>query len=54
MTYIQRQIDRLRQEMENNAAENKEFKNLIKRKGFTKEMKEKYFMKKLTFLEKEN
>ena len=29
VTYIQHQIDRLRQEMENNAAENKEFKNLI-------------------------
>ena len=31
MTYIQHQIDRLRQQMEKNAAENNEFKNLIKK-----------------------
>ena len=59
MTYTQYQIDRLRQEMEKNVAETKEFKNLIKkiqlRKGFTKETKQEYFMKKLAFLiEKEN
>ena len=29
MTYIQHQIDALRQEIEENAAENDEFKNLI-------------------------
>ena len=56
MTYIQHQIDRLRQEMEKNTAENNEFKKLIKktqlRKGFTKETKQKYFMKKLPFLKK--
>ena len=31
MTYIQHQIDRLRQEMEKNTAENNEFKKLIKK-----------------------
>ena len=31
MTYIQHQIDRLRQEMEKNAAENNEFNNMIKK-----------------------
>ena len=31
MTYIQHQIDRLRQQMEKNAAENNEIKNLIKK-----------------------
>ena len=31
MTYIQHQIDRLRQEMKKNAAESNEFKNLIKK-----------------------
>ena len=32
VTYIQYQIDALRQEIEKNAAENNEFKNLIKKK----------------------
>ena len=31
MTYMQHETDRLRQEMEKNAAENNEFKNLIKK-----------------------
>ena len=31
MTYIQLQIDALRQEMKKNAAENNDFKNLIKK-----------------------
>ena len=31
VTYLQHQIDRLRQEIEKNAAENNEFKNLIKK-----------------------
>ena len=31
MTYIQHQIDALRHEMEKNAAENNELKNLIKK-----------------------
>ena len=32
VTYMQHQIDALRQEIEKNAAENNEFKNLIKKK----------------------
>ena len=55
MTYIQHQIDRLRQKMEKATAENNEFKNLIKktqRKGFTKQTKQKYFMKKIPISKK--
>ena len=33
MTFIQHQVDALRQEIEKNAAENNEFKNLIKNKN---------------------
>ena len=37
MTLIQHQIDALRQEIEKNATENHEFKDLIKKKKFTEE-----------------
>ena len=55
MTYIQHQIDALREEIEKNAAENNKFKNLITKKNlteerFAKETKQKYFIKK--FLKK--
>ena len=55
VTYIQHQIDRLRKEMERNAAKNNELRNLIKqkpyrRKKFSIEKKQKYFFKKLPFL----
>ena len=56
MTYIQHQIDRLRQGMEKNAAENKEFKNLTKKtyaeEKIHKREKQEYFMKKLPFSKK--
>ena len=55
MTYIKHQPDRLTQKMEENAAENNELKNLIRkmlRQGFTKETKQEYFMKKLPTLKK--
>ena len=58
MTYIQHQIDRLRQGMEKNAAENKEFKNLNK-KTYAEEKIHKrdeagILYEKITILEKEN
>ena len=58
MTYIQHQIDRLRQGMEKNAAENKEFKNLTK-KTYAEEKIHKrdeagILYEKITILEKEN
>ena len=37
MTYIQHQIDALREEIEKNAAENNKFKNLITKKNLTEE-----------------
>ena len=57
MTYIQHQVDALRQEIEKNAAENNEFKNLLKKKKNnrgknSKETKQKHFMKKLPSLKK--
>ena len=58
MTYIHHQVDRLRQEIEKNAAENNESKNLIK-KNLTegrihKRDEAKILSKNITILEKEN
>ena len=58
MTYIQHQIDRLRQEMEKNTAENNEFKKLIKKnlaeERIHKRDEAKILYEKTTILEKEN
>ena len=57
MTYIQHQIDGLRQEIEINAAENNEFKNLIKKiteERIHKRNEAEILYEKITILEKEN
>ena len=58
MTFIQHQVDALRQEIEKNAAENNEFKNLIKKKiteeRIHKRGKAETLYEKITILEKEN
>ena len=57
-TYIQHQIDRSRQEMEKNAAENNEFKNSMKKKlakeRIHKRVEAEILYEKITILEKEN
>ena len=58
MTYIQHQIDRLRQQMEKNAAENNEIKNLIKKalseEKIHKRDEAEILYEKFTILQKEN
>ena len=58
MTYTQHQIDRLRQEMEKSAAENNEFKNLIKKnlaeEKIHKRDEAEILYEKITILEKQN
>ena len=58
MTYIQHQIDALIQGIEKNAAENDEFKNLIKKKlteeRIHKREEAEMLYEKITILEKEN
>ena len=54
MSYMQHQIDRLRQEIEKYAAENNELKNLIKNSLAEEKIHRRDEAEKLTILEKEN
>ena len=58
VTYLQHQIDRLRQEIEKNAAENNEVKNLIKKNlaevRIRKRDEAEMLYEKITIPEKEN
>ena len=58
MIYIQHQIDRLRQEMEKNAAENNEFKTLMRKtlavEQTHKRQEAQIIYEKIIVLEKEN